>query len=162
MLEFMCCSTQISKRRMGRNGTAAKRSMAYLALAILCSNFAFVASFTTISNNVISQKKYSRISTTSSSIIPRNFNEITSLGMAQSDIDGTKTGSYFMAVVLLLNVWLFSIPTEFRRAHIYPEGNAGLYTDAKAMTAKEWASGVAEYYANGGGIKFDFSIEGNE
>jgi hypothetical protein len=30
------------------------------------------------------------------------------------------------------------------------------------MTAKEWASGVAEYYANGGGIKFDFSIEGNE
>ena len=158
----MCSSTQISKRRMGRNGAAAKSSMAYLVLAILCSNFAFVASFTTISNNVISQKKYSRISTTSSSITPRNFNEITSLGMAQSDIDGTKTGSYFMAVVLLLNVWLFSIPTEFRRAHIYPEGNAGLYTDAKAMTAKEWASGVAKYYANGGGVKFDFSIEGNE
>lgn len=160
----MCSSTQISKRRMGRNGTA-KSSMAYLVLAmILCSNFAFVASFTTISNNVISQKKYNRISTTPSSITPRNFNEITtsSLGMAQSDIDGTKTGSYFMAVVLLANVWLFSIPTEFRRAHIYPEGNAGLYTDAKAMTAKEWASGVAEYYANGGGIKFDFSIEGNE
>ena len=79
-----------------------------------------------------------------------------------SKIDGSEGGTYFLAAVLLVNVWLFSIPTEFRRAHLYPEGNAGIYSDPKGMTAKDWASGVAQYYANGGGIKFDFSVEGRE
>ena len=135
-----------------------------LALAMVCSNFVSVASFTTttplspVSNNFLSHNI--RIATISSTSTCNH--EVTALKMAQSDIDGTKTGAYFMAVVLIANVWLFSIPTEFRRAHIYPEGNAGLYTDPKAMTASDWANGVAEYYKSGGGINFDFSIEGRE
>ena len=80
----------------------------------------------------------------------------------KSRIDGSKEGTYFFAAVLVANIWVFTLPTEFRRAHLYPEGNAQIYSDPKGMTAKDWAAGVAQYYANGGGIKFDFSIEGSE
>ncbi|KAK1735076.1 hypothetical protein QTG54_014142 [Skeletonema marinoi] len=139
-----------------------------LALAMICSNFASVTSFTipssanTLSNNHLLGQN-SRISTSFS----QNHK---ALKMAADDeertksskIDGSVGGTYFLAAVLLANVWLFTIPTEFRRAHLYPEGNAGLYSDPKGITAKDWAAGVAQYYANGGGVKFDFSVEGKE
>lgn len=135
-----------------------------LAIAVVCCNFAPVDSFTTQSS-VKTLRKGSPVSLTTSS---PNHNR--ALKMAADDeertksskIDGSVGGTYFLAAVLLANVWLFTIPTEFRRAHLYPEGNAGLYSDPKGMTAKEWSAGVAQYYANGGGIKFDFSIEGRE
>ena len=139
-----------------------------LALAMICSNFASVTSFTipssanTLSNNHLLGQN-SRISTSFS----QNHK---ALKMAADDeertksskIDGSVGGTYFFAAVLLANVWLFTIPTEFRRAHLYPEGNAGLYSDPKGITTKDWAAGVAQYYANGGGVKFDFSVEGKE
>lgn len=135
-----------------------------LAIAVVCCNFAPVKSFTTpLSMKTL--RKGSLISISNSSPIHNG-----SLKMAadneertrSSKIDGSVGGTYFLAAVLLANVWLFTIPTEFRRAHLYPEGNAGLYSDPKGMTAKDWAAGVAQYYANGGGVKFDFSVEGKE
>jgi hypothetical protein len=34
-----------------------------------------------------------------------------------------------------------------------------LNPESKCITAGDWASNVQEYYRNGGGIQFDFSIE---
>mmetsp|Transcript_8648 Transcript_8648/g.13451 ORF Transcript_8648/g.13451 Transcript_8648/m.13451 type:complete len:155 (-) Transcript_8648:1400-1864(-) len=141
-----------------------------LAIAVVCSNFAPVKSFTMVgkgTNNLFG--KNSRISR-SVTISTTSSNHDRALKMAADDeertksskIDGSAGGTYFLAAVLLANVWLFTIPTEFRRAHLYPEGNAGLYSDPKGITAKDWAAGVAQYYGNGGGVKFDFSVEGRE
>lgn len=135
-----------------------------LAIAVVCCNFAPVKSFTTPSSvNTLQKSVPISISTS----FP-NHNR--ALKMTADDeertksskIDGSVGGTYFLAAVLLANVWLFTIPTEFRRAHLYPEGNAGLYSDPKGMTAKDWAAGVAQYYAKGGGINFDFTVEGRE
>lgn len=39
--------------------------------------------------------------------------------------------------------------------------DVAIYAESRnCMTQQEWAGGIADYYANGGGIKFDFSIEG--
>lgn len=141
-----------------------------LVLAIACSNVASVASFTTISEVTRNKAKIECFPSYKNSQWISTSSNHGALQMAANDeertkssrIDGSVGGTYFLAAVLLVNVWLFSIPTEFRRAHLYPEGNAGIYSDPKGMTAKDWASGVAQYYANGGGIKFDFSVEGRE
>jgi hypothetical protein len=29
------------------------------------------------------------------------------------------------------------------------------------MTPEEWRTGIMEYYKNGGGVKFDFSVDPN-
>ena len=143
-----------------------------LALAIACSNVALVTSFTTLSSRkgTRNKAKFPEFPAYQNSLLSTSCSTHGALQMAANDeertksskIDGSVGGTYFLAAVLLVNVWLFSIPTEFRRAHIYPEGNAGLYSDPKGITAKDWAAGVAQYYANGGGVKFDFSIEGRE
>jgi hypothetical protein len=165
-------SLHILSRRMINKSMRPLVASLVLAFAMFCSNFVSVASFTAPSANMLRNEGSNllgsgngRIST-SYPVVPN----MTALQMAAGDdesydkrkIDGSNGGTYFMALVLLVNVWLFTIPTEFRRAHLYPEGNAGLYSDPKGITAKDWAAGVAQYYANGGGIKFDFSIEGNE
>ena len=153
--------------------TSSYRLVVVLALVMLCSNFARVVSFTSIpsspfsSKHLLSQNSKKNFATISSlapdiTTILKMASNKDERSYDTSKVDGTKGGAYFMAIVLLANVWLFTIPTEFRRAHIYPEGNSNLYSDPKAMTGKEWASGIAHYYANGGGVVFDFSIEGNE
>ncbi|KAL7486504.1 hypothetical protein ACHAW6_012109 [Cyclotella cf. meneghiniana] len=75
-------------------------------------------------------------------------------------VDGSTTGAFLMAFVLLINVWIFSIPTEFRRARICKEEDVVMYPNKNCITAAEWTKGVGDYYRNGGGIQFDFSIEG--
>jgi hypothetical protein len=57
---------------------------------------------------------------------------------------------------------MFSIPTEFRRARICTDEDVRLHPEEHCTTFASWRTGVAEYYANGGGVKFDFSIEGKE
>ena len=64
--------------------------------------------------------------------------------------------------VFVVNVWLFSIPPEFRRAKNCTAEQVLLYPDSNCMTTEMWWGGVLDYYRNGGGIKFDFSIEGRE
>ena len=67
---------------------------------------------------------------------------------------------HHIVFAMFVNVWLFSIPTEFRRAQFCNEEQVRLYPESKCITFKSWREGIAEYYANGGGVKFDFSIEG--
>ena len=77
-----------------------------------------------------------------------------------SYVNGTGTGWYLLAFALLVNVWIFSIPPEFRRARLCNEEEVVLYADKNCMTGDQWVEGVKGYYQNGGGIHFDFSIEG--
>jgi hypothetical protein len=74
---------------------------------------------------------------------------------------GNRGISLFLAV-LLFNVWLFSIPPEFRRAKNCSAEQVRLNPDSKCMTSEMWWGGIAEYYRTGGSVQFDFSIEGKE
>jgi hypothetical protein len=76
-------------------------------------------------------------------------------------IQGTNRGFVILAIVLLINLWFFTIPPEIRRAHICTtdrcvQDRAWCY-DCK--TFREVKDGVSDYYAGGGGIKWDFSVE---
>lgn len=76
-----------------------------------------------------------------------------------NEIIGIRRGTYIMGLVLLVNVWVFSIPPEFRRAKICTEEQVVQFPNSGCMTSTTWVDGVKEYYANGGGIHFDFSID---
>ena len=81
-------------------------------------------------------------------------------GNKLGNIDGSERGNIIMAFVFFVCVWLFSIPPEFRRAHICTtqvcvENRARCYD---CRTFEEWTSDIKAYYAGGGGIQFDFSI----
>lgn len=78
--------------------------------------------------------------------------------------DGTGRGLYFLGIVLLACVWCFTVPPEFRRAYICSEGcavNREAPQCNNCVTSDEWTAGIKEYYANGGGIQWDFSIDPN-
>lgn len=77
----------------------------------------------------------------------------------EGDPTGLKRGAILLPIVLLVNVWMFSIPVEYRRARICSEQQVRENPNSKCMTADSWKQGVADYYANGGGIKFDFSVD---
>jgi len=79
-----------------------------------------------------------------------------------ADTGGIGRGKILLLLVLIVNVWMFSIPVEFRRARLCSVEDTKLYPDKHCTTMDAWRTGVADYYANGGGIKFDFSIEGKE
>lgn len=51
---------------------------------------------------------------TSSSLI----SSTTALADANKSVDGTGRGNVILALVGLIAIWIFSIPPEFRRAHI--------------------------------------------
>jgi hypothetical protein len=77
-----------------------------------------------------------------------------------NSVDGTGRGLYIFAAVLGACVWLFSIPPEFRRAHFCAiercvQNRAKCYD---CVTFSEWKDGVSEYYENGGGVQFDFTV----
>mmetsp|Transcript_17376 Transcript_17376/g.35700 ORF Transcript_17376/g.35700 Transcript_17376/m.35700 type:complete len:161 (-) Transcript_17376:236-718(-) len=74
---------------------------------------------------------------------------------------GIDRGLYLWAIVIAINIWFFSIPVEFRRTRICSEADTRDFP-TRCMTSQQFTSGIAEYYRNGGGIKFDFSIEGKE
>jgi hypothetical protein len=76
-----------------------------------------------------------------------------------NEIIGIDRGLYLIAIVIFFNIWIFSIPPEFRRAKLCSEEQVIQYPESGCITGAKWASGVREYYANGGGISFDFSID---
>lgn len=77
------------------------------------------------------------------------------------DTLGTKQGVYLFGLVGLLCVWIFSVPVEFRRARMCSEEQVKTAAPEKhCMTFGDWRQGIADYYSNGGGVNFDFSIEG--
>jgi len=70
-------------------------------------------------------------------------------------------GAIIFGLVMAVNIWFFTIPTELRRGH-------WCFTDKCAanrsrcndcQTVSEWSRDVKDYYSGGGGIQFDFSIE---
>ncbi|GAX24180.1 hypothetical protein FisN_4Lh269 [Fistulifera solaris] len=99
--------------------------------------------------------------TTMPSPIAHKQTPSTSTSLFNARYDGTAgRGLVLFGFVLFLCVWLFSIPPEFRRAYFCSpacEENPIYCNDC--VTPKEWVSGIVEYYQNGGGIQFDFSID---
>jgi hypothetical protein len=78
--------------------------------------------------------------------------------------DGTGRGLYILGIVLLACVWSFTVPPKFRRAYICSD-RCAVNREApqcnNCVTSDEWTAGIKEYYANGGGIQWDFSIDPN-
>ena len=77
-------------------------------------------------------------------------------------VQGIGAGTVIFGVVLLLNIWSFSIPVEFRRAKFCSAEQVAEKVDVHCMTTDQWFGGIANYYENGGGVHFDFSVEGRE
>ena len=77
-----------------------------------------------------------------------------------AQVDGTGRGLALFSLVFAVCVWSFSIPPEFRRAHFCMAEkcvqNRAMCYDC--VTFDEWKDGVAQYYRNGGGIQFDFTV----
>ena len=94
----------------------------------------------------------------------RYINKSQSLSMTKYD-DGTGRGVPILVVILLACVWCFTVPPEFRRALICSDRCVELREEApqcnNCITGDEWMAGVKQYYANGGGIEWDFSIDPN-
>mmetsp|Transcript_52350 Transcript_52350/g.126623 ORF Transcript_52350/g.126623 Transcript_52350/m.126623 type:complete len:200 (-) Transcript_52350:79-678(-) len=70
---------------------------------------------------------------------------------------GLDRAAIIMPIVLLINIWFFTIPPEFRRARMCSEMDTAAYPE-QCMTPKMFASGIVDYYKGGGGIQWDFSI----
>ena len=101
------------------------------------------------------QQYYHNLPLTQSSMIMRSKNE----DRIESDPTGRKRGLILLPIVLLIAIWLFSIPPEFRRARICSEQQVIDNPGSKCITGENWVKGVQEYYRNGGGVEFDFSID---
>mmetsp|Transcript_101 Transcript_101/g.163 ORF Transcript_101/g.163 Transcript_101/m.163 type:complete len:168 (-) Transcript_101:198-701(-) len=76
-----------------------------------------------------------------------------------ADPTGLRRGIVVLGIVGVICVWIFSIPVEFRRAKLCSELQVQENPESRCMTASGWASGIQDYYANGGGINFDFTVE---
>ena len=70
---------------------------------------------------------------------------------------GMNTGMYLGALVLALNIWIFSIPVEFRRTRICNEADTAAFPN-RCMTGEMWRNGIADYYKNG---KFEIGCNSN-
>ena len=66
---------------------------------------------------------------------------------------GEETGYYMLAVALGVSLWFFTIPPEFRRANVCSAEYEG------CISPEQWVQDVGDYYRNGGGIQWDFSID---
>jgi len=77
-------------------------------------------------------------------------------------ITGTDQGVWLLGLAVICSVWFFTIPTEFRRSRLCDAEQVKLYPESKCITPSGWWSGVTGYYANGGGISWDFSLEENQ
>ena len=77
--------------------------------------------------------------------------------------DGVGRGQYIFVVVLFICIWQFSIPPTFRRAKFCPPACAKERTLCRnpCVTVEEWTNDIVQYYRNGGGIQWDFSIDPN-
>jgi hypothetical protein len=76
--------------------------------------------------------------------------------------DGADRGRYLFALVFLICIWQFSIPPSFRRAKFCPSTcvkERSLCRTSSCVTFGEWTSDVVQYYRDGGGIQWDFSID---
>ena len=147
----------------------------YVAAALLVAGFASVGSVSAFTTTTLAQSRVLQSNneskqffigslTTPSVFHPTNTKTTSSLQMSGGsnpdvDTDGIGVGKYLLIIVMLLNVWAFSIPVEFRRARFCSEEDVRLYPDRHCTTFETWKTGITDYYANGGGVDFDFSVE---
>jgi len=75
-----------------------------------------------------------------------------------SSVQGEGRGAILLGIVLLFNVWIFSIPPSFRRAYICSSPACEEQRCNDCVTLTEWTDGIKDYYQNGGGIQFDFTV----
>lgn len=54
------------------------------------------------------------------------------------------------------------MPPEIRRAHVCTTNVVGQKNGYYCVSFSDWTDQIKSYYAGGGGINFDFSIEGAE
>jgi hypothetical protein len=80
----------------------------------------------------------------------------------RTDPTGLRRGLVLLPFVVLVAVWLFTIPVEFRRARFCSEEQVRLFPDSKCITPDNWVKGIQDYYQQGGGIEWDFTIEADE
>ena len=66
-------------------------------------------------------------------------------------------GKSLLLLSILISVWFFTVPPAFRRSKLCSEAETAQYPDV-CMTAGQFSNRVIEYYQNGGGIQWDFSI----
>ncbi|GAX26432.1 hypothetical protein FisN_37Hu018 [Fistulifera solaris] len=80
---------------------------------------------------------------------------------SKNSYDGSEHGNVLLGLSLLASIWIFSIPPEFRRAYFCATPSCVQQRAAcnDCVTFSEWKTQLGEYYRNGGGIQFDFSID---
>jgi hypothetical protein len=76
-----------------------------------------------------------------------------------NDIYGIDRGLPLLGFAFLLSAWFFTIPPEFRRARFCASDLCVSLRCNDCMTVNEWTTGIKDYYQNGGGIHWDFSID---
>ena len=74
-----------------------------------------------------------------------------------ASVGGMNTGIVLLLVSIVVNLWFFTIPPEFRRTRICSEQESAEYPDI-CMTERQFASRIAEYYKGGGGVQWDFTV----
>ncbi|CAB9499978.1 expressed unknown protein [Seminavis robusta] len=127
---------------------------------------AFVVPSTAAINHQSNPVLYGVVTTTTQLSQSKNNNDNNRKEPYSKVDDGAGRGVPILVIALLACVWCFTVPPEFRRAYICSdrcalEENRAAPQCNSCVTADEWRSGIAEYYANGGGIQWDFSIDPN-
>lgn len=61
---------------------------------------------------------------------------------------GLGRGAVLLTIAILINIWFFSIPTEFRRTRLCNEFDTQAYPEL-CMTPKMFVDGIADYYKSG-------------
>ena len=137
-------------------------------LLICCLNVERATSFTATPISRLSIKTTSLILNNKDLYVNNNkvYNTVptttTALQMnGGSNVDGSREGRILLIISCLAVVWGFSIPPEFRRARICTEEQvAAAAKEAHCTTFDNWKSELSQYYKDGGGVKFNFSVEG--
>jgi hypothetical protein len=61
---------------------------------------------------------------------------------------GLGRGVVLLTIALLINIWFFTIPTEFRRTRLCSEIDTKVYPEL-CMTPQMFVNGISEYYKSG-------------
>jgi hypothetical protein len=76
-----------------------------------------------------------------------------------ADVDGLKNAPFILLGAVVLGIWLFSVPSDYRRARLCSEQQVIDNPGSRCMTFETWSNGIVDYYKNGGGVNFDFTVE---
>jgi len=143
--------------------SASIRWFVMIAVALSCSSLQNAEAFTTCSRTIASVVPAGGpLQSPAQHEVAPMFRSQSSTRIFQSSRsnDGSDRGIVIMGIVLAACIWVFSIPPYFRRAHfcVTEKCVANRSKCYDCVTTKEWVGGVKEYYQNGGGVQFDFTV----